>query len=227
MRLGVQSYSLRNLSYEKALEIISNLGLKYVEAYPRHLEPKMENVGIAINLHKKFGIKLISHGVNRMSEKGLKELFDFANSAEIEILTADPDEEVLPNINDLVRAYNIKVAIHNHGPNHRWGSYKKIYEKVEKLDSRIGMCLDLAHLARYGENPLEAMEKLGKRTLEIHLKDVNEKGNDVIIGKGILNVIDVVMKAKDLDIPIMIEYELDDPINGIKKSLEFIMNVLM
>ncbi|TRM79507.1 sugar phosphate isomerase/epimerase [Sulfolobus sp. B5] len=225
MILGVQSYSLRNLSYEKALEVISNLGFKYVEAYPRHLEPKAENVGIALNIHKKFGIKLISHGVNRMSEKGLKELFDFANSVEIEILTADPDEETLPKINDLVKEYNIKVAIHNHGPNHRWGSYKKIYEKVENLDSRIGMCLDLAHLARYGENPLEAIEKLGKRILEIHLKDVNENGSDDIIGKGVLNIKDVMKKAKELDIPIMIEYELDDPVNGIKKSLEFLMSM--
>ncbi|WP_338598954.1 sugar phosphate isomerase/epimerase [Sulfolobus tengchongensis] len=231
MRLGIQSYSLRKLSYENALKAISDLGITYVEAFPRHLPPS-NNTEAVIELHKKFGTKLVAHGVNHLKndEKELRSLFEFANKVGIEVITADPDEDALNLINDLVKEYNIKVAIHNHGPNHRWGSFKRIYEYTKKLDYRIGMCLDLAHLVRYGENPIDAIETLSNRIHDIHIKDVDSRGNDVIVGTGTINVKGVVNKVKELGLntPLMIEYEPDpdNPINGIIRSVEFVKKIL-
>ncbi|MCH4816262.1 MAG: sugar phosphate isomerase/epimerase [Saccharolobus sp.] len=227
MRLGIQSYSLRKMSYKNVLETIKQLGIFYVEAYPKHFPPN-DSIKEVLKLHKDLGIKIVAHGVNHMknNEKELRNLFDFASNAELEVLTADPDDDALNLINDLAKEYNVKVAIHNHGPNHRWGSFKRINEFVNKLDYRVGMCLDLAHLVRYGENPIEAIEALSNRIHDVHLKDVDKNGNDVILGTGVVDVKGVLSKIKEMkiDIPIMIEYEPDpdNPIPGIKKSLEYL-----
>lgn len=230
MKLGIQSYSLRKLNYEKALETISKLGIGYVEAFPGHLMPNKNNIKSIIELHEKFNVKLIAHGVNGMknNEKELRSLFEFAKSVGIEVLTADPDEDALGLVNDLAKEYEIKVGIHNHGPKHRWGSYKKIYEYVKNLNNNVGMCLDLAHLVRYGEDPIQAIDLLKNRIHDIHLKDVNDKGNDVIIGKGIINVKGVLSKAEELGlkIPIMIEYEPEDPLSGITESIHYLKGFL-
>lgn len=233
MKLGLQSYSLRKMNYEKALETISKLGIDYVEAYPRHL-PINEDINKVRSLHEKYNLRLIAHGVNHLSknEKELDAIFDFARKAGIEVITADPDEDSLELVSDLAKQYDIKIGIHNHGPPHRWGSFKKIYQAIKNLDFRVGMCLDLAHLARYGENPIEAIETLRERVYDIHLKDVDAKGNDVIVGTGILDIRSFLKKLKELklldEIPIMIEYEPnpEDPINGITRSLDFVRGII-
>jgi len=64
------------------------------------------------------------------------------------------------------------------------------------------------------------------------LKDVDAKGNDVIVGTGILDIRSFLKKLKELKLldetPIMIEYEPnpEDPINGITRSLDFVRGII-
>ncbi|RLF17483.1 MAG: sugar phosphate isomerase/epimerase [Thermoprotei archaeon] len=234
MKLGLQSYSLHKFSFEEAMKKISELGLKYVEAYPGHLPPSAEGVKIAEELEKKYGVKVIAHGVNHMpaDEENLRNLFEFAKKVGIEVLTADPEPEALPIVERLAEEYSIKVAIHNHGPGHRYARYEAVLEAIKDRSELLGMCLDTGHLERVGESILEAAKALGSRIHGIHLKDIDENKKDVIIGKGVLNLREFFKILKENGVletaVIVLEYEIEpeNPVPGIKESLENLRKIL-
>lgn len=230
VKLGVQSYSLRKFSLEKALEYIASLELKYAEVYPGHLPPELNEVSKAKELVEKYGVKIAAHGVNHMprDEEKLKKLFEFAHKVGIEVLTADPDPDAFDLLDKLVEEYGIAVAIHNHGPGHRYATVEDVLKAVENRSPLIGMCLDTGHLARAGQDPAEAARKLGKRLHGIHLKDINKEKKDVVLGEGIVDFKKLFEVIKESGVyskaVIVIEYELEpeNPLPGIRKSLNHI-----
>ncbi len=234
MKLGIQSYSLRKFPFEEALRISSELGLKYIEAFPGHLPPTLDKVDTIKELERKYGVKVIAHGVNRMppEKENLENLFRFAKEVGIEVLTADPEPKALPMINELVQEYEVKVAIHNHGPGHRYARFKDVLQAIEKYSELIGMCLDTGHLVRAGDDIVEAAKALGSRLHGVHIKDINEQKEDVIVGQGILDFKEFFRVVKETGVLeraiIILEYELepDNPVPSIRKSLEYIRSVL-
>jgi len=234
IKLGVQSYSYRKFEFEKALKFINELGLKCVEAYSGHLPPKVEEVEKVKRVCSRYGVKVAAHGVNHIppDKNVLNNLFEFAHSLGIEVLTADPDPDSFDILDELVDEYKIAVAIHNHGPGHRYATVESVLKAVEGHSELIGMCLDTGHLARAGEDPVEAVKKLGRRLHGIHLKDVNEEKKDVILGGGILDLKGFFEALKETGAlykaVIVIEYELEpeNPQPGIKKSLDYVRSIL-
>ena len=234
VRLGVQSYSLRKFSLEKALEYIANLGLKYAEVYPEHLPPELSEVDKAKQLVEKYGVKIAAHGVNHMprDEEKLRKLFEFAHKVGIEVLTADPDLDAFDLLDKLVEEYGIAVAIHNHGPGHRYARVEDVLKAVENYSPLIGMCLDTGHIARAGQDPAEAARKLGKRLHGIHLKDINKEKKDTVLGEGVIDFKKLFETIKETGVfskaVIVIEYELEpeNPLPGIRKSLNHIQALI-
>ncbi|RLE81437.1 MAG: sugar phosphate isomerase/epimerase [Thermoprotei archaeon] len=230
IKLGVQSYSLRKFSLEKALESIADLGLKYAEVYPDHLPSELSEVTKAKQLEEKYGVKIAAYGIKHMSrdEEKLRKLFEFAHKIGIEVLTADPDLDTFDLLDRLVEEYGIAVAIHNHGPGHRYATAEDVLKAVENHSQLIGMCLDTGHLARAGQDPAEAARKLGKRLYGVHLKDINKEKKDVILGEGIIDFKKLFEVIKETNMyskaVIVIEYELEpeNPLPGIRKSLNYI-----
>lgn len=233
LKLGIQSFSLRKFSLEKALKEISELNLKYVEVFPGHVPIKNEIEEVK-KLCKEYDLRIIAHGVNPIPEdkEYIKKLFDFAHKLEIEIITADPDPNAINLLDKFTEEYEIFVAIHNHGPNHRYSTVKKVLEVISNHSNFLGMCLDTGHLVRANGNVVNAVNELGERLISVHLKDVNEEKKDVVIGEGIIDFKNFfnILKEKNLinKVPIMIEYELEpnNPIPGIKKSLNYVMTLL-
>lgn len=234
IKLGVQSYSFRRFTFERAVEIATELGLKYIEAYPTHLPPTNEGVKVSERLMKEYDVKIIAHGVNHMprDEKLLNNLFKFAQKVGIEVLTADPDPESIDLLDKLVEEYGIAVAIHNHGPGHRYATTGDVLRVIEGHSDLIGMCLDTGHLSRAGEDILNAIERMGSRIYGVHLKDVNEKGEDVVIGCGVLDFESFFLRLQEKGLlhrpVIVIEYEPEpeSPIMGIRRSLDYINKIL-
>lgn len=234
MKLGIQSYSLRRFTLEESVKITNQLGLEYIEAFPGHLPPTPEGVNIVKELGRKYDVKIIAHGVNHMSPERdkLEALFKFAKEAGIKVLTADPDPDAIPILDELVRKYKVRVAIHNHGPGHRYARCEDVIKIVGEYSELIGMCLDTGHLARAGGNIVEAVKNLGPRLHGVHLKDINEEGKDVIIGRGVLDFKEFFKTMKDIGVLesaiIVIEYELEpeNPIPGIKESLRSLREIL-
>ena len=111
VKLGLQSYSLRRLSFEDALREVANLGLKFVEAYPEHLPPSVAEVGRARELCDRYGVRIVAHGVNHMprDEGKLRELFEFARQLGLEVLTADPDPDSFDLLDEMVEEYDPEI----------------------------------------------------------------------------------------------------------------------
>jgi inosose dehydratase len=234
VKLGLQSYSLRKMPYEKAVEEIAGLGLKYVEAFSGHLPPEQASVPKSKALYEKYGVKLLSHGVNAMhnNKQELTALFDFAKAAGVQVLTADPDPESFDLLDELVYDYGIAVAIHNHGPTHRYGTIDSVAKAIQGHNELIGMCLDTGHLAMSGQDITEAVGKLGSRIHGLHLRDVGRDNKEVVLGTGKLDFQKMFSQLKQggvLErIPVILEVELnpDDPIPGIRESLGNVRTLL-
>ncbi|HID12060.1 MAG TPA: sugar phosphate isomerase/epimerase [Candidatus Latescibacteria bacterium] len=227
-RMGIQSYSLRGFDFEQAVAVTSELNLGYLEVYPGHLPPDRGRVVHAKGLLEKHGIRMIAYGVVHLTgdEGQTRPLFEFAREMGIEMLSADPESSSFDLLDRLVGEFGVAIGIHNHGPGHRYADVRTIEEAIERHNESIGVCLDTGHLARVGEDPIEAVYALKGRLHGVHLKDVDRDGRDVVVGTGVLDVEGFLKALEDIGFkgPMVLEYELqpEDPIPGISRSLEFV-----
>ncbi len=221
--LGVQTYSFRNFTLFEAIDQAKALGLTAIEPYPgQRLSPEHDtNVGPSLNDNERdallaklesAGAHLAAFGVVGLSanEDEVRPLFEFAADMGIPILTANPHPDSFDLLEELVEEFDIKVAIHNHGPGARYDSVEDTLEAVEGRHPHIGACLDTGHAIRSGENPHEVVEALGDRVHMLHLKDWEIDGPETIVGEGDLDLeaLASALDAVGFEGPINLEYEL-------------------
>jgi inosose dehydratase len=230
--LGIQSYSLRSFPVDKALADIHELGLHAVEFTGGHFpldsdQKQIDQMNAAL---AKWEIKAMAHGVNGFGKdhEANRRIFDFAKQAGIRNISADPTPEAFDSLDKLVEEYDIRIAIHNHGPGARYDKVDDVLKAIQGRHKLIGACADLGHYIRSAEDPVEVIRRLQGRLYGIHLKDFDEpKGNakGVILGKGQLDVVDVFKALKKVEFPadgaLSIEYEehADNPMPDLRECV--------
>jgi sugar phosphate isomerase/epimerase len=230
--LGLQSYSLRAFPVDRMLEETNKLGLGGVELFQAHFSSKSSDADIEAMKSKTqaLGIKMLGHGVNPFTADHDKnrEWFEFAKKAGIKNLSADPREDAFDSLDKLCEEYQIRIAIHNHGPGAR---YDKIADTLNVIRDRhplIGACADLGHYIRSAEDPVRAIHLFKGRLFGIHLKDFAEqkaKTQGVILGQGHLDVVGVFKALKAVEFPadgcFVLEYEEkpENPLADIQQCL--------
>ena len=238
-KMGIQSYSLRGFKAEQALEHTKALGLTYWESYRDHVP--MTAVPKQIQDHKdllgKYGVTLIGYGVVPFDEKEnpARDLFEFAKAMGIKSLSADPkpDKATFDLLDKLVAEYDVAIAIHNHGPGHRYNKISDVEAVVKDRHPKIGACVDTGHYLRSDEDPVEAVQRLGKRVFGCHLKDVKTVEKDgkrekhfKIAGEGELNVVALLkaLKALNFNYCLALEYEenVKNPLPDIEACLKHV-----
>jgi sugar phosphate isomerase/epimerase len=150
------------------------------------------------------------------------------------LIVGVPKHELLPLVEEKVKETDIIVAIHNHGPGDRlYPTSTSIMEKVEKLDKRIGVCLDIGHTVRLGLDPVEAIFECGERLLDIHLKDqsaATSQSQTLICGRGVIDFPAIIRALKKIKYPGVVgfEYEAEgkDPLAGLAESIGFVRGVI-
>lgn len=228
LKLGIQLYSLRGFDRENALKHASEIGFEQVEFYGGMLpiEASQDEITKTKERVAELGMSISAHGVNGFGadEKANRKVFEFAKALGVKNLSADPSPESFDNLDELVKEFDIRIAIHNHGPNHRYNKVVDVLRAIENRDERIGACADLGHFIRSGENATEVVRLLKGRLYGIHLKDfskMEDKADGVILGKGHLDVegvIDALVAVKfPADGALSLEYEENpkDPIADI------------
>jgi sugar phosphate isomerase/epimerase len=232
--VGVQSYSLRKFETPEVVRHLQGMGVHYAEFYGKHLDTKASDEKIAETLKLLEGakIKLAGHGVHGFTKnhEANKALFDFAKKAGVKVITANPEKDAFDSLDRLVAEYDIRIAIHNHGPNALFDKLSSVTEAVKGRDQRIGACVDCGHFLRSGEDPVKCVLELGSRVYGVHIKDEKEtntpKSDNVVIGKGHLDVVGLFKALKQIKFPadgaLSLEYEAnpDNPVDDMKACLE-------
>jgi sugar phosphate isomerase/epimerase len=217
-KLGIQIYSLRGYKVDEALKHASEMGFEQVEFYSGMLPLDASDAVIAETKKKvaDLGLSISGHGVNRFTKDAAenRKIFEFAKKVGIPCITADPDLDSFDSLDVLVKEFDIRVAIHNHGPRHRYNKAIDVLRVIEGHDERIGACADLGHYIRSGQNAPEVIRLLKGRLYGIHLKDfaeMTDKTKGVILGKGHLNVEEVITELQLAGFPangaFSLEYE--------------------
>jgi sugar phosphate isomerase/epimerase len=238
--IGLQSYSLRNYPVETAMQYAADLGFKSIEfysgQYPINSTP--EQISQMNARLQSLGLKCFAHGVNRFGKdpEANRKIFQFAKAAGLKAITADPDPDSFDNLDKLVAEFDIRIAIHNHGPTHRYNKVVDVISAVKSHDPRIGACADLGHYIRSGEDPVQVIRALGDRLYGIHLKDFAEqkdKTKGVILGKGHLDVDGVFRALRQVQFPadgcLSLEYEENpqNPLADVRECLQIAKEAAM
>ena len=228
-QLGIQIYSLRGFPVDVALGHVRDLGIKAVEFYPG-MFPVTDDAAAIEAMRQKvaaLGLTISGHGVHRVTADAAagRRLFTFAKAAGIRTITADPDPDSFDLLDGLVREFDVRIAIHNHGPRHRYNKAADVLAAIERRDPRIGACADLGHFIRSGERPVDVIRLLAGRLYGVHLKDfaeMQDKTRGVILGAGHFDVPGVFAALAQAGFPadgaLSIEYEENerDPVADLR-----------
>ena len=237
VRLGLASYTLRKLSLDDALTVCQRLDLKHISLKDFHLKLNATDQEIAdvVRKCKDAGIDLGSGGVIYMkTEADVDSAFEYAKKAGMNMIIGVPQHELLPYVEKKVKEYNIRVAIHNHGPGDLvYPSCESAYVLIKDMDKRMGLCLDIGHTQRIGRIPSDDLKNYFDRVFEIHMKDVtssDKEGKAIEIGRGVIDIpgfMKTVVKMKFQGI-VSFEYEKDDkdPVPGLAESMGYVKGVL-
>lgn len=230
--MGIQSYTLRNFNLTEALRHIEGLKLHYVEFFGAHFSPdstdaQLKEMQAQLDRAK---LKISAHGVNGFSKDHAanRKLFEFAKRAGFKTITADPAPDSFDSLDKLCEEYQIRIAIHNHGPGHRYDKLADVQQAVKNRHKLVGACIDTGHVLRSDEDPVKWAAELAERVFALHIKDVKERKSqthDVVIGTAHLDLVALFKTLRKIKFPadgsMSLEYESNpqNPIDDVKQCL--------
>jgi inosose dehydratase len=233
---GLASYSFRKFTLDQVISMTKRAGLTHLTLKDMHLPVKASAAEIKAGVEKvrAAGLTPYAGGVIYMkSAEEVNQAFDFARHAGFKMIVGVPDHELLPLVNKKVKEYDVKLAIHNHGPGDKvYPSPESVYEKVKGLDKRIGLCLDIGHVVRIDLDPIQNAVKYADRIYDVHIKDVTSRtpeGTNIEIGRGVIDIPGFLQALRKIRYSgvLALEYEInaDDPLPGTAESVGYLKGV--
>jgi len=227
--VGSQAYTFNRFSVFEAIEKTAQAGGKLIEFFPGQKlsvdEPnvKWDHNASAEVMQKvkgqldKFKIRAVNYGVvGGRGEAEWRKIFEFAKQLDLYGITTESVGD-LDIIEKLVKEFDIRIGIHEHGrrpddPNYKVWDPNYVLSVVKDRDPRIGACADTGHWATSGIKPLDGLQILKGRVISCHLKDRPEIGAqkpDTIYGTGVSDVGAMLdeLKKQGFEGNISIEYE--------------------
>jgi len=238
IKLAVATYSLRGFQRDLAIKMIKDLNIRYASVKEFHL-PYNDTPTQLADGRKKFqdaGIEVVSGGViylTKDEDADVRRYFDYARTCGMRMMVIGPTAETMPRIEKFVKEYNIKVAIHNHGPEDKhFPTPQSALRIVKDMDPRCGICIDAGHAARAGADLVESIREAGPRLFDIHIKDLRSISKDAgcPVGEGVLPIVGMFKELKKMHYAatVSLEYEIeeDNPFTGMKASFAYMRGVL-
>jgi sugar phosphate isomerase/epimerase len=240
IKLGLASYTFRNFTRAQMIGFMKELNVYDLNAKDAkdHLPMDPAAEAQALADYSAAGIRLHAAGAiyfQKATDDDIRSKFEYLKRANIPVMVAgDPTPENLPRIEKFAKEYDIRVAIHNHGPEDKlWPSPLDILKDIQGMDSRIGCCIDVGHTVRAGTNVVEAIHAVGPRLFNMHMKDLTDfssKESQVAVGDGKMPIRGIFEALIAIRYPgfVDLEYEVhaDDPMPGVSKSYAYMRGVL-
>jgi len=238
LKLGVASYSMRSFPLDQALDMAKTLGVKYMTFKDVHV-PRTDPPDATRALRAKIeaaGITIMGGGTITIPNDAaqIKKEFEYAKNAGFPLIYVSPDPAALDTLERLAKEYDIKVAIHNHGPEDKqWPRPQDAYAAVKSRDKRLGLCIDVGHTLRTGTDPVKSCRECRDRLLDMHVKDLaspGDKESQVAVGRGVIDFPALFRTLIDIGYQgqVGLEYEIhaDAPLPGMIESIAYMRGVL-
>jgi sugar phosphate isomerase/epimerase len=238
LKLGVASYSLRKFTLDQTLAMAKELGVKYMTFKDVHI-PRTDPPETTRALRAKIeaaGITIMGGGTINMPNNPdqIRKDFVYARHAGMPLIYASPDPAALDFIETMVKEHDVRLVIHNHGPEDKWWpAPKDAYDAVKSRDKRMGLCIDIGHTIRTGTDPVQACVDCRDRLYDMHVKDLKvktDRDSQVEVGRGVLDFPGLFRTLLKIGYTgqVGLEYEIkaDNPLPGMQESLAYMRGVL-
>jgi sugar phosphate isomerase/epimerase len=240
VNLGLCSYTFRNFDRAQLIGFMKQLNVLSLNAkdVKNHLPMDPAEEAKALEDYHAAGIQLHAVGTvyfPKDEDDDIRSKFEYAKRAGVSVIVAgDPAPGTLPRIEKFVKEYDIRFAIHNHGPEDKlWHSPLDVLKVVGNMDPRMGCCIDIGHTVRAGTDVVEAIKQVGPRLFNMHTKDLTSftaKESQVAVGDGsmpIRRIFETLIAIKYKGF-VDLEYEVhgDDPMPGVIASFSYMRGVL-
>lgn len=240
LKVGVATYTLGKLckTTEEAIKAIKRVGVSYCSIKDFHLSFKTtaEERKAAAAKFKEAGITPLSVGniTLKNDEAQLREMFQYAKDVGVSVMVCAPAKDALPLCEKMVKEFDIKMAIHNHGPEDKnFPSPYDVMAAAQNMDPRIGCCIDVGHTARAGVDPTESILKIGPRVYDIHMKDlerIDRRSIPIECGRGVLDIKAMLAALLKINFQghVGFEHEKDmaDVLPGLAEDVGYVRGVL-
>jgi len=238
IRLGIASYTFRKFNQDQLIDYMHQLKTPYLNLKDVHLPmTPADDVPKQTAKYHAAGLTLTAAGTiyfPKDEDDDIRQKFDYVKAAGIPIIVGSPTHESIGRVESFVKKYDIKLAIHNHGPEDKqWPSPHDILKVVGKMDKRMGCCVDVGHATRAGDDIPSVLREVGPRLFDMHMKDLadpHKKESQCDVGDGVMPVRKIFEALIAMKYPgnVDLEYEINDdnPLPGVLKSFAFMRKTL-
>lgn len=241
LRLGVASYSLRNLTLDEAIATVKTLRISNIALFKNHCNWEGASIdecrAVGAKL-KAAGLTLSGSGVVNLpnDEAKCRKAFENVKAAGMASMVCKPDLDALPLVEKLVKEFDQKLAIHNHGPEDKvYPTPEVAWNAIKSLDARIGLCIDVGHTARFGDDAITAIKKYATRLHDVHMKDSIAvpgamKDVPIEVGAGRLDIRGMLRALLDIKYQGVVAFEYEkvagNPVTGLAESVGYVRGML-
>jgi len=241
LRLGVASYSTRNLSLDETIQVLKVLRIRNTPLSKTHCDwetASIEECRAVGEKLKKAGLNLTGSGVVKLpnDEAKCRKAFENVRAAAMQTMVCKPAKDAFRLVEKLAKEFDQKLAIHNHGPEDKeYPTPDVIWNAIRSLDSRIGLCIDVGHAARAGADPVAAFKQFATRLYDVHMKDSvaivgAQRDVPIEVGAGRLDVTGMLRTLLELKYAGVVSFEYErvagNPVTGLAESVGYVRGVL-
>jgi sugar phosphate isomerase/epimerase len=238
-KLGIATYSLRKFSRPQAIAMLKQMKVKLINIKDFHLAMNASPEEIRAGRKEFEDAGFVIEGGGNISfpkddEQDIRSRFEYAKQAGMPIVVCAPTHATLPKMEKYAKEYNIKVAVHNHGPEDKqFPTPQSVLDVVKNMDPRMGLCIDCGHTSRTGVDVVESIRVAGPRLHSMHVKDLADakvKESQCDVGDGVLPMVAIFKQLHRMNYTggVMLEYEINenDPMMGMQKSLAYMRGIV-
>lgn len=231
--LGIGTYTYRGVTVDKMIDGLRALKIRQIElSTPGYFLPdvKLEDAATLRAKLDRAGIAAVSYYCGTIkSEADLDLTLQVVGRLGARNVSGAAMGDALKMIDSRFSRERLTFGIHNHwfrGRKFEYESPEDVLKALEGLSDTVGATMDAGHMASCGYDPVEALAKLRRRLNVVHLKDVEQPGDDknVILGTGVAKSAAVIeaLKRQGFKGLVAIEYEAaPDPQAEVARCVEF------